>query len=358
LSSHANIYNDYLFRKVAEDTQLNIEVYFNSDIKSSHPWKGKMGQGFSHQVLNRKFIIDFPLLYKVLFRSQNSVIVVAGWSQLNFLTITILLGLFNRSFVFWTDTPNIERPRNKIKSVIRNGYLNFLFKKVKYFMVTGRIGVETAKQMGVPLRKLISFPFATDIDYFTPLVSEQSCTVPIKMLSVGRLDMAHKGHDLAIKALSLLRANGFTGFTFEIAGTGPDELKLKELIRNENLDKYVKLLGWKEPQEIRELYRNSDVLLHTSHFDPFPNAVLEAMACGMIIIGSSKAGSVSDRVTDGYNGYVHVSGDLSDIHRCINIMCTKNKRELLEMKRNSRETAEQWPIDYNLRELKKICGNG
>jgi glycosyltransferase involved in cell wall biosynthesis len=96
-----------------------------------------------------------------------------------------------------------------------------------------------------------------------------------------------KGHDVAIRALA--RASAATGqpFRHSVAGTGPDGERLRTLAADLGVADSVRLLGWTEPEDLRALTRSADALIHPSPTpDPFPNAVLEGMAAGMVVFGS------------------------------------------------------------------------
>ena len=72
----------------------------------------------------------------------------------------------------------------------------------------------------------------------------------------------------------------------------------------------VKLLGWIDYRDLPSFYNSGHLFLHPSRFDPFPNAVLEAMSCGLPVLGSDQAGSVIERVIDNENGLIFQSEDV------------------------------------------------
>jgi UDP-glucose:(heptosyl)LPS alpha-1,3-glucosyltransferase len=89
---------------------------------------------------------------------------------------------------------------------------------------------------------------------------------------------------------------------------------------------------------------NSDICLHPALFDPYPNAVMEAMACGLLVLGSDATGVVVDRIVDGINGFSHPAAR-------VDILAEQIARALVspdlirEIGLNARRTAEEWPID-------------
>ena len=55
--------------------------------------------------------------------------------------------------------------------------------------------------------------------------------------------------------------------------------------------------------DVRPFYAAADVFVLPTLYDPFPNACLEAMACGLPVVTSHKCGA-AELIEDGANGYV------------------------------------------------------
>ncbi|HSZ71575.1 MAG TPA: glycosyltransferase, partial [Cytophagaceae bacterium] len=243
------------------------------------------------------------------------------------------------------------------KQWIRKKILDKVFKNVYRFLVTGKPGVERSLQLGIDPQRIVNFPFATNTNFFIPLSFKQTGEVRSKLtfLSSGRLDNAHKAFDLAIQAFELLKKNHpDLSFQYFIAGDGPDKGILTHLIQQKNLSQEVILKGWLEPIDLLDFYRSGDVFLHPSNFDPFPNAVLEAMSCGLPVIGSSGAGSVIDRISEGENGYIHQQGNVEEMYHKLLLIAKLSLEERNKMGIKSRETALKWDISYHKGVIKDI----
>jgi glycosyltransferase involved in cell wall biosynthesis len=264
-----------------------------------------------------------------------------------------LLAILKKPYAIWSDTPNNFIKRNPLKRVIRKTFLKILFWRAKAFLVTGDSGVVEAKKMNIYKGNFINFPFATNINFFKPNIEKEVNTAKIKFLSVGRIDFNHKGQDVALQSFFDIKSKGVENFSWTIAGTGPDQDNLLNRIEECSLEKEVRYLGWVEKDDVYALYNNCDVLIHSSYFDPFPNAVLEAMACGMVVVGSDLAGSVLDRIIDGYNGHVHTAGSIEDLTKKL-LRVIEDPGSLTRMSLNARKTAEKWNVDYNLSVLKSL----
>ena len=65
-----------------------------------------------------------------------------------------------------------------------------------------------------------------------------------------------------------------------------------------------------DDQQLQQAYAAADVLLHLSKEDNLPNMVLEAMACGVPVVGFD-TGGVSDLIVDKKNGFLVPLGDIA-----------------------------------------------
>ncbi|MDS0256801.1 glycosyltransferase family 4 protein [Thermoplasmatales archaeon AK] len=101
----------------------------------------------------------------------------------------------------------------------------------------------------------------------------------IRFLFVGRLDYG-KGFDLLIAAVSLIPKD----FNFKLFIVG--EGVLRTIIPAD--DNRVEYLGKKNSEEVADIYRNSDILVLPSRWDPYPLVVLEALSSGLGVIVTQK----------------------------------------------------------------------
>jgi glycosyltransferase involved in cell wall biosynthesis len=235
-------------------------------------------------------------------------------------------------------------------------WLRWILSGSKAVLVTGTRGFRTLEQWGAPRGRLYNFPFATDVNYFIPAKGfPRPFSSAMKIFSSGRLEIAHKGYDTALGALALLKQRRpSVKFTYTIAGSGPDEAEVRRLIEKHNLQEYVTLVGWVETDALLQQYQNADVLLHAGVDDPFPNAVLEAMACGLIVVGSDTSGSAVERVDDRVNGLIHQTHSEESVFDCLSYLADRSEKEIMELRQNAFNTARQWGVEYNQKVLTEI----
>lgn len=105
-------------------------------------------------------------------------------------------------------------------------------------------------------------------------------------LCIGRFVKA-KGFDTAIKALSKLDNENVQLW---LLGEGPEENELRELSAELGLIKQVKFLGRQSLPET--YYKAADFFIMSSTYEPLGQTILEALCCGLPIIGSQSSDSV------------------------------------------------------------------
>jgi glycosyltransferase involved in cell wall biosynthesis len=117
------------------------------------------------------------------------------------------------------------------------------------------------------------------------------------VVAVGRLIPA-KGFDLLLRAFASI-ADKSPDWRVVIAGEGPERAKLLALADSLGIAGRVTLTGWLE--EPGYLLTSAGVYVLPSRYEGFPNALLEAMACGVPVIATACTGA-SEIVTDGVDG--------------------------------------------------------
>lgn len=110
----------------------------------------------------------------------------------------------------------------------------------------------------------------------------------VHFISVGSL-IPRKGYDdltTAFANSSLSREK----WNLIIAGEGPEEKKLQDLIRQYRLENNIHLAGKKSKAEVVELLNRSDVFISASHLETFGVAALEAVCCGVPVLAIDSEG--------------------------------------------------------------------
>ena len=352
VSVHPIHYNDFLFDEIGK-AGIDIAVSYANKVLANYPWREQSVYSFPQRNCNYVIGIDWQLIWQAIF-SRNTTFIVAGWDTFfkNLLLLTLIV--FRKRYLIWTDTIKPQTGRRSLKRAARKIWLNILWRNAYRVLTTGEVGVKAmvaAYSKGVG--KIVNFPFATDLKYFNSVPDISGFEAEKIILSSGRLLNSHKGHDVAIRALSTVKDRGYK-FKYIIAGAGPDEQKLKTLVKELKLDHQVSFPGWQELAGVKALYAKAHLFLHPSHFDPFPNAVLEAMASSLIVVASDKSGSAVERISDTVNGFLFRDNDSAGLAEIIIDIFRSNIHALEDISKAARATAEKWDVSYNVKIIREV----
>ena len=346
-------YNGFLFRSLAAQPGISLRVVVNNMEDARHPWQTDLTRGFNARPIRRVAGIDWGLLREAV-RPNNTMVVIAGWNVPAVILFASLLAARRAAFVLWTDTPDVDGHRPPVKAALRALWLRWLFGRARAVMGTGAPALDALREMGCPAGKLLKFPFFVDLEYHHGNNTASPAEKVMRFVSVGRIENAVKGHHLAVEALGRVsERTRRPDWKYTIAGGGPDAEKLRALIASRGLDGRIRVTGWLEPDEVGDVLRRSDVLIHPSLRDAYPAAVLEAMASGLPVIGSDAAGSVLDRVVHMQNGWIHAAGDVSQLSEQIE-WALQHRGDVTEMGRAARLTAEEWPVSRAVEIIRSV----
>ena len=132
---------------------------------------------------------------------------------------------------------------------------------------------------------------------------------PIILGTAASLDVKYKGQQYVIKALSLLRKQGYN-VEYHLAGShDPNNCFLFEVAKKNGVHNYVKYVGVFDNKGILDFYDSIDIYIQPSKQEGLPRSVVEAMSRGCPVLGSKLAG-IPELVDD---RYMFKKGNVYDI---------------------------------------------
>ncbi len=127
---------------------------------------------------------------------------------------------------------------------------------------------------------------------------ENTATVPT-VLSVGSLTW-RKGFEYSLLTIARVLTE-FPNLQYRVIGDGPELERVRFTIADLGLEKHVRLLGFRDRDQILEALHDTDVFLHTSLSEGIANSVLEAMAMELPVVCST-VGGMSEAIRSGTDG--------------------------------------------------------
>ncbi|HEY4690269.1 MAG TPA: glycosyltransferase [Anaerolineae bacterium] len=156
--------------------------------------------------------------------------------------------------------------------------------------------------------------FGVDPDIYSPQATGVEVPVTFTIGYVGRL-VEEKGVDLLVRALAGLTGN----WQLVIVGSGPTGKMLASLTNRLGMRQRVMFRPWLRSKELPAVYRALDVLVLPSRTkrnwkEQFGRTLIEAMACGVPVIGST-CGEIPYVI--GEAGLIFPEGDVAALRACI-----------------------------------------
>jgi len=124
---------------------------------------------------------------------------------------------------------------------------------------------------------------------------------PFRIVSVGRLSW-EKGYETALDAIALLNKEGMA-VDYRVYGVGPYLEPIQYAIHQLGLSHCVRLEGALRREDVPNVYRDADVMLHAAFAEGFSNAVIEAQAMELPVV-TTDAGGLPENVEHGVTGLV------------------------------------------------------
>ncbi|MFH1329846.1 MAG: glycosyltransferase [Actinomycetota bacterium] len=121
---------------------------------------------------------------------------------------------------------------------------------------------------------------------------------------------AGKGHDDLLDAAALV---GDAPVRFVLAGSGPEEARLRSRVRDEGLGDRVAFAGFRE--DVAEVLAAADLVVHPSHADALPTALIHALAAGVPAV-ATRVGGIPEIVGE-QAGVLVAPGDPSAVAAAI-----------------------------------------
>ncbi len=154
-------------------------------------------------------------------------------------------------------------------------------------------------ELHAPADNLSVIPCGVDTTQFQP-VAQVAGEVPW-IVCVARLHPV-KNLPVLLKACALLRDRG-VAFKCVVLGEGDARAQIEEQRRELNLQDLVDLPGAADQDQVRGWWQRATVGVLTSRSEGMPVSFMEALSCGVPIVGPS-VGGIPEMIDHGVNGYV------------------------------------------------------
>ena len=200
--------------------------------------------------------------------------------------------------------------RNRLTEIVVSGFVKWNLRNADVVHAISQKLAQNARRFGA--KRVVVIPNGVNGSIFKSmdrkkLREQYGFSIDAKIVvSVARL-VPVKGLDYLIKAVSLLLQTD-NKINLLIIGDGSQRAELEELISELKLDNRVRLMGTIPHEQIAGFLNQADVFVLPSLSEGLGIAIIEAMACGIPVIGTNVDG-IPDIIKDNDNGVLVPPGD-------------------------------------------------
>lgn len=247
---------------------------------------------------------------------------------------------FRKSHIVWAGTTKASAPRD-VGVWLRRRLIRGAVACVAY----GTKSAEWLESMGANKRAIHVGVNTVDVEFFSRATEQyrndpnfakkRSSYPPMLLIFVGRLER-RKGLSVLLDALRLL---GDPEIGLLVVGNGSNARELRQAAEG---IPGVEFVGYKQQDELVQYLALADVFVFPSLQEPWGLVVNEALASGLYVLASDRAGASADLIQPGWNGelfnpgcveelvekLLHVKGRLGEIRSRRTAIQAAAKRDL------------------------------
>jgi len=217
---------------------------------------------------------------------------------------------------------------------------NWVYSKKPTYVVLSRYLKKRAMNHGVPGNNITIIPNGVESKVFNCKKIKRR-EKRKNIITVSRLTLKNAVDD-TIKAMPFVKKS-FPNAILTVCGSGEAEFKLKKLAVELKISKSVRFTGLVSYKNLPSYLCNADVFVRPSISEGFGNSFIEALSCGVPIIGTP-VGGIPDFLTDKKTGLFCKVSNPEDLAEKIKILL-KNKALAKKIVKNGQKMVQkryQW----------------
>ena len=279
----------------------------------NHVWKNKFLNNFENVIIPNKLIQNENILFKyldLLIRKLNIDIVLTSNSSTGYRYLPRL-----KSEFIHTKTIDILHARESFGITPEFNYIIpyldrriCISKDLKEYMMKIYEICNFKEKYGERIRIIYN---GIDTDFFNPakknkgvFKSKHKINQNTKLISfIGRFSSEKNPLLFVDIAQGVIEKNQRNNLRFVMSGNGLELERIREHIRNINLEEYFILTDFIDDTTEIELLADTFVLLVVSQNEGIPFVILEAISTGIPVI-STNVGAIKEIIKDDENGYL------------------------------------------------------
>jgi glycosyltransferase involved in cell wall biosynthesis len=344
LVSHPIQYQAPLLRRIAQEPDIELTVFFGSDFSVRGykdegfgvdvKWDIPLLEGYRHEFLpvlrdNATVSVATPLNYGILKRLRGSkgepsfdLLWVHGYATINSLHAMLAAKALGIPVLLRADMWLRDRPRSKSKLVLKAQFFQILKHLVDGILAVGTLNAAYwSHYLGEDFPQFI-MPYAVDNDYFQRRSREarghrEELLKELKLdasrpviLFASKLQKRKRCEDLIEAYKNLSPAPGVEPNPYlVIVGDGEERATLEKQAAETGFSG-IRFCGFRNQSELPGFFDIASVFVLPSKHEPWGLIVNEVMNAGRAVIISDDVGCQPDLITNGVEGCVFPVGNV------------------------------------------------
>ncbi len=344
-------YQVELFNAIAARGRVDLRVWYCADRDLRRLWKPpnidhwhRIGAGWSIKTTREQWYFD-PRPAMELVRWHPDIAVVSVYPL-----PTMQVGMWAATiagvpWIYWGEA--VASGGNGLFRRLGRGLALAPLRWAEGFFAVGRKGVENFRSFISADRPVLTVPYFSNLARFAPATEAVSrAGKETTFLFIGSFTY-RKGIDVLARAFSeLLRAR--PNDRLVIAGDGQTTELFDAHLSSDAAARVVRrgFIPW---ERLPEFYREGNFLVMPSRYDGWGLVIPEAMASGLPVIGSVKAGAALDLVRDGETGWRLTSLEPAALANLMLKASTLSAAERIRMSQESFKRAQRYRAEVGAR---------
>lgn len=380
LTTHPVQYAAPLFRRIAADPDIDLTVFYASDLTVRE---------FADPGFGRRIAWDVPLLdgYRSDFleawggtgqldllrpfsrglarrlkEGRFDCLAIHGYSRPVHWLAALTARRLGIRVLFRDEATPISRRRGPVRRALKRVFFAAIDRLADGWLTIGSLNAAYYRQQGVAEEKLFACPYAVDNAFFRNAAPDEGLRLrhaigipddaPVILYASKLQRRKHADHLLAAFRQLAPAPAGQPPPHLVFAGDGELMPDLRAMA--EGMDS-VHFLGFQGQRNLIACYAMCDVFVLPSSCEPWGLVVNEAMNLGKAIIVSDQVGCGPDLVRHGENGFVVPVGDIGAMGKALAALCAD--RDLAaSMGRRSLEIVSGLDFEADLRGIRQALG--
>jgi len=203
---------------------------------------------------------------------------------------------------------------------------------------------------GISKDKLAVIPYGLSPEFLTAEPRSRTHSSQVKLLFAGNY-IAMKGVRILESILPSF-AEKFPGLsiTFVVPNESMETVRSRY---SASFGDRLTVLAWQKRSELVELYSRHDIYLFPSLFEGFGKVFLEAMACGMCVVGFGEGG-LPDIAESGKSALFCPPGDESGLRQLLED-CLQHPERMAQIGQEAQEASKKFTWDRTGSETESFC---